>query len=128
MNRIQLTRFIGEQFGADEEYPWQSHPNFAVFRHTSNRKWFAVIMDIPKNKLGLRGDKLVDVVNLKCDPLLVGSLREEKGFYPAYHMNKESWITALLDGSVDDDKLQWLVEASYALTDVKKKAKAGENK
>ena len=36
------------------------------------------------------GDESIDVVNLKCDPLLIGSLRSEPGFFPAYHMNKDS--------------------------------------
>lgn len=66
------------------------NPNFAVFWHSNNQKWFALIMDIPRSRLGLPGDELLDVVNLKCDPLLIGSLRSEPGFFPAYHMNKDS--------------------------------------
>ena len=30
-------------------------------------------------------------------------LRREPGFYPAYHMNKETWITAALDGSTAEE-------------------------
>ena len=75
-----------------------------------------MIMDIPKSRLGLDGQDIIDVVNLKCDPLLIGSLRIEQGFYPAYHMNKENWITAALDGSAPDDKIKMLVDMSYELT------------
>ena len=73
-------------------------------------------MDLPKSKLGLQGVELLDVVNFKCDPLLIGSLREEPGFFPAYHMNKDSWITVALDGSVPDDKIKMLLDMSYQAT------------
>lgn len=92
------------------------HPNYEVFRHSNNQKWFALIMDIPKGKLGLPGSDLLDVVNLKCDTILIGSLRCEPGFFPAYHMNKDSWITVALDGSVSDDKIKMLLDASYDAT------------
>ena len=47
---------------------------------------------------------------------MLGSLLEEKSFYPAYHMNKEHWITICLDGSVDDEKILSLIDISYDLT------------
>ena len=40
----------------------------------------------------------------------------EPGFYPAYHMNKDNWITAALDGSAPDDTIRMLLEMSYAAT------------
>lgn len=58
----------------------------------------------------------MDIVNLKCDPILIGSLRAEPGFYPAYHMNKENWITAALDGSAPEDKLRLVLDMSYNAT------------
>ena len=103
MNRDDLEQFINENYNAESDYPWLKYPNYEVFRHSNNRKWFALIMDIPKNKLGLPGTDIIDVVNFKCDPLLIGSLLKEAGFFPAYHMNKESWITVALDKSVNDD-------------------------
>lgn len=54
-------------------------------------------MDVPKNKLGLQGEEMLEVVDFKCDPILIGTLREEPGFFPAYHMSKDSWITVALD-------------------------------
>ena len=76
-------------------------------------------MVIPRRTLGLDGDGTIDVVNLKCDPVLIGSLRLEKGFFPAYHMSKEKWITVALDGTVDDERLKALVDMSFDLTAVK---------
>lgn len=41
-----------ESYNADTDYPWRSYPNYQVFCHASNRKWFALIMDVPKVKAG----------------------------------------------------------------------------
>lgn len=85
MKRNDLEEFIIETYNADADYPWLKYPNYEVFRHCNNQKWFALIMDVPKNKLGLQSEELLDVVNFKCDSLLIGSLRGEPGFFPAYH-------------------------------------------
>ena len=116
MKRNELEAFIMETYNAVADYPWRKSPNHEVFRHCSNRKWFALIMDVPKNKLGLQGEELLDVVNLKCDQILIGSLRGEHGFFPAYHMSKDNWITAALDGSAADDKIKMLLDMSYQAT------------
>lgn len=123
MNRAELKRFIFENYNVESDFPWLKYPNYEVFRHSNTQKWFALIMDIPKNKLGLQGSDLLDVVNLKCDTLLIGSLRCEPGFFPAYHMNKDSWITVALDGSVSDDKIKMLLDASYDATTSKARPK-----
>ncbi len=80
-------------------------------------------MDIPRNRIGLRGTDTIDVVNLKCDPLLLGSVRTESGIFPAYHMNKENWVTAALDGSASDEIIKMLLDVSYELTVAKIKHK-----
>lgn len=128
MDREQLIQFIEEHYGSEQEYPWMKYPNYAVFRHSNNKKWFALIMDIPKSKLGLPGNECVDVLDIKCEPLLVSTLKHEKGFYPAYHMNKENWITIVLDGSVDNEKIKWLLDMSYDLTEKKAKRKNSADK
>lgn len=116
MNRTELQAYIEETYGAKGESLWAKHPTYMVFRHNSNRKWFAAIMEIPKEKLGLSGGEDIQVVNLKCDTRLIGSFREEKGVYPAYHMSKAHWLTVTLDGTVDEEKLKFLLDMSYELT------------
>lgn len=116
MNRSQLDKYITDKYGVTAERLFEKNPGFQAYRHNDTKKWFAMIMDIPKSRLGLGVQDIIDVVNLKCDPLLIGSLRMEQGFYPAYHMNKENWITVALDGSASDDKIKMLVDMSYELT------------
>lgn len=116
MNRKKIADYISETYSVQADYPFIKNPDVAVFRHANNGKWFAVIMNVQKNKLGLNDESAVDVINLKCDPILLGSLRIEKGFYPAYHMSKTNWISATLDGTAEAEKIMWLIDISYELT------------
>lgn len=106
MTRDELQRYIFDHYSTEPDYPWADAPNHAVFRHGGNRKWFALVLDVPRNKLGLPGTQMIDVVNLKCDPILIGSLRGEPGIFPAYHMNKDRWLSVALDGSAADDQIR----------------------
>ena len=116
MDRERLDKHINEVYSCSADYPWLQYPKHAVYRHRSNRKWFGVVMELPKSKLGLETDEAVDVLNVKCEPFLISSYLKESGFFPAYHMNKKHWITIALDGSVDDDTVLFLLEMSYDVT------------
>ncbi len=127
MDIRQLQQYITETYGADPEYPWAKYPSNTVFRHSNNQKWFALFMDISKDKLGLPEKTPIHVMNVKCEPLMIGSLRREPGIFPAYHMSKTSWITVALDGSVSDEKIKWLLDISYQLTAKKVKNKHADS-
>ena len=116
MTRGKLAVYLTDVYGTAGEHLFARYPNFLVFRHTGNRKWFAVLMDIPKKNLGLTGEGESSVVNLKCDPRLIGSFRMEPGIFPGWHMNKAHWLTVALDGTVEDEQIKFLVDMSYALT------------
>lgn len=116
MDRIGLQTYIEETYGAAGEHPFAKEPATCVFRHQSNGKWFAVIMEIPKEKLGLPGDGQIAGVNFKCDPRMIGSFGEEKGIFPAYHMSKAHWLTVALDGTAEDNHIKFLLDMSYELT------------
>lgn len=116
MNRNELREYIQLTYNCASDFPWVKYPEYEVFRHSASKKWFAVVMIIPREKLGLPESGSITVVNLKCDPILIGSLRREPGFFSAYHMNKEQWITAALDGTVPDETLKMLLDMSFDLT------------
>lgn len=118
-----MKEYIESTYGVSAEFPWIKYPEYMVFRHIGNRKWFALVMEVPKEKLGLKNSGMLDIVNVKCDSVLIGSLRSENGFFPAYHMNKENWITIALDNSVSDEKIMLLLDMSYELTDSKSKSR-----
>ena len=116
MTRQELAAYLTDTCGCTGEYLFVRYPNFQVFRHTGNQKWFAVLMDIPRKNLGLEGDGQTQVVNLKCDTRLIGSFRMEPGIFPGWHMNKAHWLTVALDGTVEAEQIKFLVDMSYELT------------
>ena len=128
MNREELEAYILNHYSTEADYPWADTPRAAVFRHVANRKWFALVMEVPRDKLGLPGTEKLDIVNFKCDPILISSLRGETGIFPAYHMNKASWITVALDGSVQAKTIELLLDVSYELTKPKPRRKAAKGK
>ena len=116
MNRQKLAAYLTDNYSSVGEHLFAKYPSFLVFRHNGNRKWFAVIMDIPRKNLGLPGEGEISVVNLKCDTRLIGSFREAPGIFPGWHMNKAHWLSVVLDGTVDDETIKFLVEMSCKLT------------
>ena len=116
MNRQKLAAYLTDTYSVEGEHLFAKYPSFLVFRHNGNRKWFAVIMDIPRKNLGLSGEGEISVVNLKCDTRLIGSFRDCLSIFPGWHMNKSHWISVALEAGVEDEKIRFLVDMSYELT------------
>ncbi len=116
MTRDELFQYAQDYHNVRPEYLWARTPGYAILRHAQNRKWYAAVIDISRARLGLPGEEIIDILNVKCDPALAASLNTQPGFLPAYHMNKEHWITVLLDGTVPDEEIRTLLDMSYELT------------
>ena len=125
MDRQTAFDYIRKKYKVMPEYPWQRYDENAVFRHADNRKWFALVMDVQRDKLGLSGADFVDVINLKIDDMFFRDMIiRENGIMPAYHMNKLHWITVLLDGTVSEERVKELIDMSFMSTaSAKKKEK-----
>ncbi len=117
ITRKEIFQYVKKKYGTEPEYLWADTPFYAVLRHKDNKKWYAIIMNISGKSLKLEEDNMVDIINVKSDPDLIGSLLQKKGYFAAYHMNKTHWITILLDGSVASQEIYDLIDLSYHLTD-----------
>ena len=122
MNRQEVFDWCRQRYGSEPDYPWNDWN--AVLRHTDNNKWYGVIIEVDRSKLGIDGNGVVDVLNVKCDPTIIGMLRMQPGFYPAYHMNKENWLSILLADSENDETIKNLIDWSYQATAQKKSVKS----
>ena len=120
----QIFTYVREQYGVEPDYPFSTAPEYPVLRHRGNRKWFALLMDVPREKLGLKGSEPVDIINLKCD-MMAGALRMQPGILPAYHMHRDSWVSILLDGTVPAEDILPLIDLSYQLTAPRPKWRKG---
>ena len=64
--RGAILAYVREKFGTEPEYPWARYPHYAVLRHQQGRKWYALIMDVPPDRLGLAGDGPVETASWIC--------------------------------------------------------------
>ena len=116
MDQAELARYARERWGTEAEHLFPETPETYILRHRENRKWYAVVMRVPKGKLGLAGEEEVFLLDVKCGPLLSGSYMGKPGVVPAWHMNKTHWLGVLLDGSASRETVLELLEISYRLT------------
>ena len=63
----EIFEYVQKQYGTVPEYLWSKSPDSVVLRH-KNGKWYAVFMTVEKSKLGLEGNDLVAIMDVKCDP------------------------------------------------------------
>lgn len=98
MTREELFQWVKQEYGTEAEYPWKD--SNAVLRRADNNKWYGVILSVAGSKLGLEDDNIIDVINLKSDPMLIGSLLGDAGL---------------------DEPIKNLLALSYELTAPKKK-------
>jgi len=55
-------------------------------------------------------------MNLKCDPDEAVMLRDIfSSIIPGYHMNKSSWNSVILDGSIPQGEIERMMDNSYLL-------------
>ena len=116
MTRQELMEFIFDEYSAEPDYPFPMDDVTCVFRHIDNRKWFGIAMVVPYRTIGISREGNVDILNVECDPIMTGSLRGKPGFRPAYHINKDRWITILLDGSAGKEDIAVLLDMSRQMT------------
>lgn len=110
---------IQTEYGAEPEFLWpERYPDYCIFRHSNNKKWFALFGRIAWTSLGRDSEELVEIINLKFDKNAALDFAENTpGVYPAYHMNKNHWITIALDETLPDEAIFELIKKSYLLTD-----------
>lgn len=115
----RLAAKIEEKYQSVPEFLWKKYPGYAIFRNKENKKWYAAIMNILKEKIE-KGAYEVEIIDVKLTPEKIQTLLPKKGFYEAYHMNKKTWMTILLDDTISDEEIMSYVQESYELTKKKK--------
>ena len=114
--RSQVLAYALDNYGTQPDTPWAKYPENQVLRHRGSRKWYALIMRVNRKVLGQTKEGMADVINLKCTGITREILIKESLGQPAYHMNKEKWVTVLLDGSVPLERVCGVLDESYEST------------
>ncbi len=102
MERSSIIEYCLTKKGTSQEYPFG--PDVIVMKVRS--KMFSLISPSAKKP----------TLSLKCDPFLAENLRSQyPSVTPGYHMNKRHWNTIVVDGSVPDHEIRWMIDHSYEL-------------
>lgn len=110
----RITKYIIQKYQSDPEFLWEKDEGTAVFRNKENKKWFGIMMNIKRAKLDL-GEGEVEILNVKLQPEEVEEKQCKKGYHQAYHMNHKSWITMVLDDTLQDKEIKDCIEKSYQI-------------
>ena len=108
-----VIEYIKNKYNEDLEFLWEKYPGDGVFRHKESGKWYAVILNIQMNKLGLNSDDIVDIIDLKINPEELDEIVDNKKYFRGYHMNKRRWVTIILNDSISNEELFKYIDKSY---------------
>lgn len=113
----QLIEYVRKAYGDELEYLWRKFPDNAVWRRKDNRKWYGALLTVSRRKLGQKDDEMVEIIDLRYPPEAMEKLIDGKIYFPGWHMNKKSWYTMILDGTVPAEELYQRIDQSYLLAD-----------
>ncbi len=110
----EVIQYVQEEYGCELEFLWQDEN--AVWRNPTNRKWFGVILKVKGERLGLKTDEDVAALDLRFEKGMAREFvaaRGGSGILLGYHMNKDNWITVVLDYGVATEEILGLIDQSY---------------
>ena len=105
-----IIAYAESEWGEMPEFLWKNFPDYAVLRRKDTDKWYALVARLTADKVGGCMADVIEAVNMRRTDDMDGPR-----FLPAYHMNKKTWTTIVLDGTVDTEELQKLLTESRRL-------------
>ncbi len=107
--------FVREIYGDEPEFLWTKFPDNAIWRRKDNKKWYGAILTVAGKKIGLKSDGIEEIIDLRMNPAEAETILSRDDYYPGWHMNKKSWYTLVLNGSIPDEELKERIRESYKL-------------
>lgn len=120
----EIIEFVQDKYGDNLEFLWEKFDSNAIWRNKQNDKWYAILMKVSKEKLGIKSSDEVEVLDVRYQKEDIENVVDKKLVFPGYHMNKKSWVTVILDGSLDTEKIKELISNSYELSLEKKSSQS----
>lgn len=117
----EIILYINKKYNDNIEYLWENSPDSGIFRNKVNSKWYAALLSVKENRISGNSDKIITVIDLMCEKEKINEIIDNKNVYPGYHMNKKSWISIKLDGTVDNSFIFKCIDNSYILSINKQK-------
>ncbi len=108
----RLSDLIYARYRESPDYPFKKLSDYGVFRYPTNRKWYALIMNIKRSLLCGDDEERIDIVNLRVYPEEFDKSLKVQGIYPAYHMKKTTWVSITLDDTLSDEEIMGYIDMS----------------
>ena len=102
-----IIAFAESELGEKPEFLWKNFPDYAVLRRRDTNKWYALVARLSADKVGGNRKDIVEAVNLRRTDSMDGPR-----FMPAYHMNKKTWATIVLDRTTCAAEVRCFLAAS----------------
>jgi len=112
----RLAEWVETEWKETYDFPFAKSTEGAAFRNPDNRKWYGIILNVDYKKLGIDKDGKTEILNVKTEPGWTQILQKEEGILECYHMNKEKWVSILLDETVPDERIHELLKISRSFT------------
>lgn len=109
-----LIAYVKTVYGDELEFLWKSSTT-GIWRRKNSRKWYGAVLSLPKRKLGIDSDEVVEIIDLRIQPEKMDALIDNHKYFPGWHMNKKNWYTIVLDGSISLEEIYSRLDESYQL-------------
>ena len=90
---LDIINYIEQKYKDKLEFLWEKFDNNAIWRNKQNNKWYGILLLIPKSKLEIESDDIIEVIDLRYQKEKIGEIIDNKKVFAGYHINKKSWIT-----------------------------------
>lgn len=112
----EIIQYIKQKNKDELEFLWEKFDNVAIWRNKQNEKWYGLLFAMQESKIKPGSEKTVEIIDLRYDKENIDKIIDNKSIFPGYHMNKKSWITIILDYSIDTEEIFELIDNSYNLS------------
>ena len=113
----RIAEMIHSVYHDEPEFAWEKYPDFGIFKNPQNKKWYGLVFNIDISKLDKNSRGKVEAINIKVSTNKIPKLLKQKGFFPAYHMNKKNWLTIVLDDTLKDEEIFSYIKESHKYTE-----------
>ncbi|WP_157456052.1 MmcQ/YjbR family DNA-binding protein [Carnobacterium maltaromaticum] len=114
--REEVLSYVENNYQTKPEMTFKKFPTYCILRHKDNNKWYGLIMNVSKRKIGIASDEKIDILDVKVEPELIGALLQKEGYHPGYHMNKERWVSIDLNSISEFTEIKEMIDNSFKMT------------
>ena len=112
----EIIEYINNKYNDKLEFLWEKFDDNAIWRNKENNKWYGALLKVSGKKLGIDSDEIVEIIDLRYQKENIINIIDNKKVFKGYHMNKNNWITIILDESMKIKDILDLIDNSYKLS------------